>query len=139
MVWTKRLTVIIAMSTVLGCSVSGPRRPPLPDTGPTILDIYQGTRGTGTAEPNPATGSSSVRARMPLRDAAEFNPGPIRLSAQDQIERRFARVPNPDMVMYVFPHLQNKHPVPGYFTMFPMYTTTEYLLPGEVAERGNAR
>lgn len=134
MVWTKRLT-LVALVALTGCSVSGPRRPPLPDTGPTILDIYQGAKGATDA----AVSQSGVRSRMPLRDATEFNPGPVRLSAEDQIERRFARVQNPDLVMYVFPHLQNKHPVPGYFTVFPMYTTTEYLLPGEVSGRGNAR
>ena len=36
--------------------------------------------------------------------------------------------------MTVFPHLaKGKYPVPGYVTMFPMYESVEYLLPGEAS------
>lgn len=38
--------------------------------------------------------------------------------------------------MYVFPHLaRGRYPVPGYVTVFPMYETVEYAMPGEVFER----
>jgi len=39
-------------------------------------------------------------------------------------------------VMYVFPHLSHEErvPVPGYATAFPMYEL-EYALPGEVRGR----
>ncbi len=51
------------------------------------------------------------------------------------MQQRFARVPNPDLVMVVYPHLaQGKYPVPGYVTVFPMYEQTFYALPGEVGE-----
>ena len=49
--------------------------------------------------------------------------------------QRFARVPNPDLVMVVYPHLaRGKYPVPGYVTVFPMYEQTHYALPGEVQQ-----
>ena len=53
-----------------------------------------------------------------------------------ELESRFATLPNPIMVMYVFPHLSRPHgtPVPGYATSFPMYEKLEYALPGELAE-----
>jgi hypothetical protein len=37
--------------------------------------------------------------------------------------------------MYVFPHLASDErvPVPGYVTSFPMYERVEYALPGEVS------
>ncbi len=127
----------IAVTLMLyACSVSGPRRPPLPDTGPTMLDIYN-----GASHQSAQAGSSDdvVRSRMPLRPATEYDPGPVRMAAQEQIQRRFVRAPNPDMIMFVFPHLQAKHPVPGYTTLFPFYESTEYLLPGEVADTGYAR
>jgi hypothetical protein len=42
-------------------------------------------------------------------------------------------VPNPDLVMVVYPHLaRGKYPVPGYVTTFPMYDEVIYALPGEV-------
>lgn len=46
----------------------------------------------------------------------------------------FPRLRNPDLVMYVFPHLSDSGaPVPGYATVFPMYEQVEYALPGEDA------
>ncbi|BBA32469.1 integrating conjugative element protein family [Methylocaldum marinum] len=52
--------------------------------------------------------------------------------AHSEIQQLFPRLPNPDLVLYVFPHLSPQgHPVPGYATSFPMYETVEYALPGE--------
>jgi len=54
----------------------------------------------------------------------------------DAVLQRFQRVPNPDLVMYVFPHLaRGRYPVPGYYTAFPLYETVEYALPGELPQR----
>jgi conjugative transfer region lipoprotein (TIGR03751 family) len=81
---------------------------------------------TGEADRNRA------REALPLRPAAEIRPGPVRETALQQIERRFARLENPDLIMVVFPHLAHgKYPVPGYVTAFPMHESVEYLLPGE--------
>ena len=57
-------------------------------------------------------------------------------NAQDEIDRLFPRLPNPDLVMYVFPHLAGEHPVPvpGYSTVFPFYEHVQYALPGERTE-----
>ena len=51
-----------------------------------------------------------------------------------EIDVLFPRLPNPTLVMYVFPHLAGEAhaPVPGYATAFPMYEQVEYALPGEV-------
>jgi conjugative transfer region lipoprotein (TIGR03751 family) len=52
-----------------------------------------------------------------------------------EIHVLFPRLPNPTLVMYVFPHLagETHAPVPGYATAFPMYEQVEYALPGEVS------
>jgi conjugative transfer region lipoprotein (TIGR03751 family) len=54
-----------------------------------------------------------------------------------ELDTLFPRLPNPTLVMYVFPHLagESQAPVPGYTTAFPMYEQVEYALPGEVSER----
>ncbi|MBA1445832.1 MAG: TIGR03751 family conjugal transfer lipoprotein [Chromatiales bacterium] len=51
-----------------------------------------------------------------------------------EIDNLFPRLPNPTLVMFVYPHLagQGDNPVPGYATAFPMYEGVEYALPGEV-------
>jgi conjugative transfer region lipoprotein (TIGR03751 family) len=55
--------------------------------------------------------------------------------AATEIESVFPRLPNPTLVMYVFPHLSGdeRTPVPGYVTTFPFYEKLEYALPGEVS------
>ena len=57
-------------------------------------------------------------------------------TAQNEIYRQFHRLPNPDLVMYVFPHLAGTDPVPvpGYSTVFPLYQRVQYALPGERVE-----
>ncbi len=54
--------------------------------------------------------------------------------SNNEIQGLFPRLPNPDLLMYVFPHLAGPEavPVPGYATTFPMYEQVEYAMPGEV-------
>ncbi|HAK7502901.1 TPA: TIGR03751 family conjugal transfer lipoprotein [Salmonella enterica] len=72
--------------------------------------------------------------RRPLYDAT--------LTSQQQQATRsdgnatqalFRRLPNPDLEMYIFPHLAGSEgvPVPGYTTVFPFYNRVQYALPGE--------
>jgi len=54
-------------------------------------------------------------------------------TAANEIYRQFQRLPNPDLLMYVFPHLTGTEavPVPGYTTVFPFYQRVQYAMPGE--------
>jgi conjugative transfer region lipoprotein (TIGR03751 family) len=56
-------------------------------------------------------------------------------AAYNEIDALFPRLPNPTLVMYVFPHLAGDDGVgiPGYATSFSFYEKVEYALPGEVA------
>lgn len=53
--------------------------------------------------------------------------------AHNEIRALFPQVPNPSLVLFVFPHLAGPEgvPVPGYATSFPMYEDIQYALPGE--------
>ncbi len=54
-------------------------------------------------------------------------------NVNSELTLHFPRLPNPTIVLYVFPHLSLEGtPVPGYSTTFPMYETVEYALPGEI-------
>lgn len=133
MISTKFRTLPLAALLAIclpACTVM-PHESPLPKNGSTMEEIYRGHNDrVGSSE----MADKEARSRLPLRAASEFNPGPTRMRAQEQIERRFARAANPDLVMSVFPHLaKGKYPVPGYVTMFPMYESVEYLLPGEAS------
>ncbi|WP_134611809.1 TIGR03751 family conjugal transfer lipoprotein, partial [Pseudomonas aeruginosa] len=54
----------------------------------------------------------------------------------NEVYRQFQRLPNPDLVMYVYPHLAGTAPVPipGYTTVFPLYQRVQYAMPGERVE-----
>jgi conjugative transfer region lipoprotein (TIGR03751 family) len=78
--------------------------------------------------------------RRPLteadRDAAVRDTVRYTRDAQNEIHRQFHRLPNPELALYVFPHLSGSDPVPvpGYSTVFPLYRRAPYALPGERTE-----
>jgi conjugative transfer region lipoprotein (TIGR03751 family) len=130
-----------------GCSVAGPRHSPIVEAtqnSPTVLDIYRGqTTGESGADGAATPGDAKRQAPRDLlhsqsriRAVAVGDSDTQRYwSALEPMNQRFARVPNPDLVMVVFPHLsKGKYPVPGYVTTFPMYETAQYALPGEVQQ-----
>ena len=69
---------------------------------------------------------------LPPRGIAHYR-GFVR-EAANNINTLFPRLPNPTLVMYIFPHLsgEERSPVPGYVTTFPFYERVEYALPDEV-------
>lgn len=58
------------------------------------------------------------------------------LEALNDLRRDFQRVPNPDILGYVYPHLRGELPVPGYYTSFPLRDRAHYAGPGEGAYPG---
>jgi conjugative transfer region lipoprotein (TIGR03751 family) len=76
---------------------------------------------------------------MEITDAAEkTKPYPVHVNDKtllpsNAIETAFHKVPNPELKMYVYPHLAGKDelPVPGYYTVFNAYTQDHYMLSHE--------
>src|SRR5690606_5329153 len=110
--------------------------------GDTMLDIWN--RETGGATVGGRATRELLDARQTLRrplTEADVPSAPdvqarYTRTAQNEIYRQFHRLPNPDLVMYVFPHLAGTDPVPvpGYSTVFPLYQRVQYALPGERVE-----
>jgi conjugative transfer region lipoprotein (TIGR03751 family) len=137
MVWIDRgrWGFVCALLALGGCSVVVPRSSPLPTDGLTMVQVYRNhmeTQAGGTSS------ASAVRERLPLRpvnDGTDSAPerGCVSTLASP-LEQRFARLPNPDLKLHVFPHLaKGRYPVPGYVTVFAMYEQVNYALPGEVS------
>ena len=80
--------------------------------------------------------TSSVRKELKARplNTDEIDLAGYTRDAFSELDSHFPRLPNPTLVMYVFPHLagMERVPVPGYATTFPLYRQVEYALPGEV-------
>ncbi|MNF99187.1 hypothetical protein D3C84_820780 [compost metagenome] len=129
------LTIALLAS---GCSTSKDEM--LPHGDATMMDVWdQGTTGSA--------GSASSRllldARQTLRRPLDPQQAAVRndnaaftRTAQNEIYSQFKRLPNPDLVMYVYPHLAGTDPapVPGYTTVFPFYQRVQYAMPGERTE-----
>lgn len=113
-----------------GCSTSQENLLPV-DKDTTMLSLWG--RQTG--------GSAMLYdQRSQLRRPLAEIPTPVQRSytrtAANEIQSRFKRLPNPDMTMYIYPHLTEGEgvPVPGYTTVFPLHTKVQYALPGERVE-----
>lgn len=108
-------------------------------SGSTMLEIWQ-AQSAGGATPRALSGARES-LRRPLTHADPLGPAEAPLAAYtrtaaNEIYRQFQRLPNPDLVMYVFPHLAGADPapVPGYSTVFPLYQRVQYAMPGERVE-----
>jgi len=124
LLWLPALCAVLA-----GCA-AGSKHATLPSDGPTMAEIYRQHMGT----------VNRPQDREPARQPAGGDISSFQREAADDIDQRFVRLPNPDLVMYVLPHLSahGKYPVPGYSTVFPMFETVHYALPGEVPWRRTA-
>ncbi|WP_025809912.1 TIGR03751 family conjugal transfer lipoprotein [Pseudomonas chlororaphis] len=138
--WTKSLMPLLVAAVLAGCATS--KEDLLPRGDRTMQQLWQQEAGDG------GTGQVSRRqlldARQELRrpltpadiEAAPANQMQYTRTAATEIQRQFRRLPNPDLVMFVFPHLAGTDPVPvpGYSTVFPLYQRVQYAMPGERIE-----
>lgn len=136
----KPLLLIITAATLAGCATHKDEL--LPHGGRTMQDIWHQEAGEGGSGQVARRQLLDVRQslRRPLtevdvRAAPTIQAGYTR-TATNEILRQFHRLPNPDLVMYVFPHLAGTDPVPvpGYSTVFPLYQRVQYAMPGERVE-----
>lgn len=111
----------------------------LPQNGPSMKAIYEGHVHEMNAD-NPQVIRGELGDRPIVSGEAALH-GYTR-DAFNEIDVLFPRLPNPTLVMYIFPHLAGDAgaPVPGYSTAFPMYEQVEYALPGEArSQQGGVR
>lgn len=124
-----RTLLLIVLISLAACA--GNKDTILPLDGASMKTIYTehfndiGMRGTTSVR-------KELKARPLNTDAVDLA-GYTR-DAFNELDVHFPRLPNPTLVMYVYPHLAGAErvPVPGYATTFPMYRQVEYALPGEV-------
>ncbi len=124
-----RTLLLIVLISLVGCA--GSKDTILPRHGATMKTIYT-EHFTDIGLHDTMSVRKELKARPLNTDAADLL-GYTR-DAFNELDAHFPRLPNPTLVMYVFPHLAGAErvPVPGYATTFPMYRQVEYALPGEV-------
>lgn len=127
---THRPLLILGLISLLITGCASTKESVLPQDGPTMKTIFEGHM-TGLNQEVPVQKHTAPLAQPGI----DHYTGYLR-EAANEIDSLFPRLPNPTLVMYVFPHLsgEERHPVPGYVTSFPFYDTVEYALPGEVTK-----
>lgn len=118
----------IVLISICGCA--GSKDTILPPEGDTISSIYAAHMAdVGFSDNDDAR--VLLKRRAIASHEADLS-GYVR-DAFNELDVHFPRLPNPSLVLYVFPHLSGNErvPVPGYATTFPLYTQVEYALPGE--------
>lgn len=141
--WAKGLALAVAVTALGGCATS--KEDLLTHGDRTMMDIWQQETGDGVG------GGAGQVVRRQLLDARQSLRRPLTevdvqaapdeqmrytRTARNEVLRQFQRLPNPDLVMYVYPHLAGTDPVPvpGYTTVFPLYQRVQYAMPGERTE-----
>jgi conjugative transfer region lipoprotein (TIGR03751 family) len=122
-------TSLASVLLVAGCAST--KEAVLPQDGPSMKSIYDAQHMVDVQKPD----HRRTIGGQPLpQSGIEHYRGFVR-EAANEIDTVFPRLPNPTLVMYIFPHLSGseRSPVPGYVTTFPFYETVEYALPGEVS------
>ena len=139
-IWIEAAAILLAVMMLGGCATSKDQL--LPHGDSTMLDVWQQEAGGSGVGGQAARQLLDARQslRRPLTEAdvratPTANAAYTR-TASTEIYRQFQRLPNPDLVMYVFPHLAGTDPVPvpGYSTVLPLYQRVQYAMPGERVE-----
>jgi len=125
---TRILTTLIVISLSIastGCTSFKPRETVFNPDAPRMSTIYRG------AADRAPTGQSKTMISPNPNPGRESLEGYTR-NAEAEVNQLFPRIPNPTLIMYVFPHIAADVPVPGFSTPFELYGRAHYALPGEV-------
>jgi len=134
--WINAMTAVLMAATVAGCATNSEQL--LSHDDSTMLDVWnKQTGGTQNGQAGQELLDARQALRRPLMELLiPSSSMPYTRTAQNEVYRQFHRLPNPDLVMYVFPHWAGTDPVPvpGYSTVFPLYQRVQYAMPGERLE-----
>ncbi|WP_142418294.1 TIGR03751 family conjugal transfer lipoprotein [Citrobacter braakii] len=124
---------ILTALLLAGCSTSKDEM--LPPGDGTMLDLWQNKASSArtTTEARGVLRRGLDDADLATRQSLEES---YTRDAQNEIQQLFPRLPNPDMVIYIYPHMAGNEPVPvpGYSSVFSFYSRVQYALPGERLE-----
>lgn len=100
----------------------------------TMTEIYDSTAGAKQVRPEAGPSLGSIR-QATVNESPKVNYVAYTRTADNEVSTLFKPLPNPEIPVYVFPHLaetgNDDLPVPGYTTAFFLYPHEEYALPSE--------
>lgn len=126
-----KISMVVA-SAILSIGCSSVHK--FPDNGQDIKQVYD-SHISGMQSNNPTGLSTQTISAERKVNNGRVDLGPYTRSEHNELDNLFPLLPNPQLVMYVDPHLSKKgHPVPGYSVPFKLYEKDEYALPGEIKQ-----
>lgn len=132
------ITLMLVVASINLSACSSVRGNVVPQTGPTMEQIYDGMGAQHTSENTSQSDSQDDLKKW--REEATMS-APVQSHTRmtvDQlptqtVSEEFRKLPNPEMKLYIYPHLagEDQVPVPGYFTVFNVYDHDHYALAQE--------
>jgi len=114
----------MAMLIVLSSCSSTQSIHSLPEDGPSTKSVYD----------EQMTGDNHAVDTIRQRTSSRYDLSVYTRDPSSELKQLFPRLPNPDIMLYVAPHLtEKKRPIPGYSTIFKLYDVDHYAMPGEIA------
>ena len=157
--WINARALVIGLTAsglVTGCATQDTILPP---SETPMIDIYRKAMNEVSVSGAPTVNPEAICASLQLEESeadcrkkltayveavyrqidAEESPSNLDYleytrTTRSELDNLFPRLDNPDMVIYVYPHLatRTRAPIPGYTTVIPLYERVEYRLPGEL-------
>ncbi len=118
------MTIMLVAALINLPACSSIRGNVVPEKGPTMESIYD---SMGNDNPDFSDALSTQNLSTIRQTTGSDQP-----TNKNSIPG-FRQLPNPELTLYVYPHLagESQVPVPGYNTAFSAYTQTYYALPQE--------
>lgn len=130
--FTLCLISLVGAVSLSGCSTMMSSK--MPSGSMTMQQAYDNAIN-GTDGSTGGGSLNQVRAKVNTLGRRRVNYTNYTRTQENEINSQFPQLPNPSIVMYVYPHQAgsgyNLTPVPGYSTIFPMYSHVYYAMPGE--------
>lgn len=126
---TTRIFALILISVgLVGCS----QKVVFPEDGMTMSEIYDEHTYDEKVKVHDVQSARAEVSRSVHNE--DYDLSGYTRDANNEIAALFPQLPNPTLIMFVYPHLAGEggNPIPGYSTSFPMYERPHFALPGEV-------
>ncbi|TYA28609.1 TIGR03751 family conjugal transfer lipoprotein [Aggregatibacter actinomycetemcomitans] len=123
-------TILVSLSLITACSTS--KNDLLPSGEATMQDIWN-KGGGNSAQLHTYRNQGQRMIEEPKYISSKEQQSYTRTS-ENEVTNLFPRLPNPDLIMYVYPHLSESGepiPIPGYTSVIPFYGRVQYAQPGE--------
>jgi conjugative transfer region lipoprotein (TIGR03751 family) len=119
------ISFLIILISISGCTTCANA---IPNDEPTMAEIYE-----NAMQQSHQSTLEQARSQVKNMRCCEACLLQNRQTETNQINALFPTLPNPQLVMYVYPHLSHSDeaPVPGYMTAFSLYEKMYYAVEGE--------